>query len=181
MPTESTPTVISELTTIGKIKDTSANAPFATDDDNECATTPPPVITHDNEPDPPVDALQPAPQRSTCVPIPTAKVRPDDAPLTHLKLAVQESRVAGDRLCAARTNRRQNNDPAPGQLQPPPGPAAVAEVNNDLVPDTVNLASIEQIEHLLAVAESLGDPTIIDMDDIPQTWCEAMASPYAKE
>lgn len=53
--------------------------------------------------------------------------------------------------------------------------------DEDLTPDTVNLASLEDIKHLLAMAESLGDLAVIDLDNKPQTWHEAIKLPYAKE
>lgn len=44
-----------------------------------------------------------------------------------------------------------------------------------------NIASIDKIEHLLALMESLVDPAFIDIGDKPRTWKEAMELLYSKE
>ena len=47
--------------------------------------------------------------------------------------------------------------------------------------DLAHMASMESIEHLLAIAKSLGDPCMIDLNDEPRMWEEAKVSVHAKQ
>lgn len=39
--------------------------------------------------------------------------------------------------------------------------------------DLMNIATLKEIEHLLALAESFADPIMLDFGDKPRTWSEA--------
>ncbi|KAG6872738.1 hypothetical protein C0995_007060 [Termitomyces sp. Mi166 len=88
-----------------------------------------------------------------------AKVNPENPPQSCVEQAVQESHKAGERLKAASKEKWQNT-------------AVVHNLTGDPVtqtlPDLANVAAMEEIEHLLALAESLGDPTSIDLGGKPR-------------
>ncbi|KAG5349544.1 hypothetical protein C0989_003243 [Termitomyces sp. Mn162] len=134
------------------------------------------------------------PRQSTQVPIPTTRANPANPPLSHTEQAIQESHKAGKRLQNIWLEKHQaaavvqepeaaHNDqdkPNPidhdANVQPSGGVNAPAAL-----PDLANVVTIEEIEHLLSVAESLGDPVSIDLGNEPHSWKEAQESPYAKE
>lgn len=173
-------------TSINDIYRTSSISPFTTDDDEESLPTPTPLP--ENIPHAPNDdnvAIEP--RRSGRIRTPTAKASPDNPPITRTEQAVLDSRAAGDRLRASRTEA-QNNRQGQVNINDNPiqhaqdAPAAGGDMpDHDAIPDLVNLASAESIEHLLAVAESFGDPHAIDLGDEPRTWGEAKASADAKQ
>lgn len=89
---------------------------------------------------------------------------------TCVEIATQESHKAGDRLRALRAKKRLNNNTVANSTPPN---AEEPEAHNNLAPDITNLATVDAIEHLLAIAEFLDNPTAMDLGDKPQTWCEA--------
>ncbi|KAG6897141.1 hypothetical protein C0992_003799 [Termitomyces sp. T32_za158] len=176
------PTETSKPTSITKIRETSTAAPFAIDNEKESPPIHQPIQTPDKRDDPQIEAPEQAPpHQSSRVHIPTAKACPDNLPVTHLKLAVQESKAAGDQIRAAKVERCQNNSILPDEEQLDPRPTRVEEGNDHPIPDVANLASPEAIEHLLSIAETLDDPLMIDLSDEPWSWHKAMESPHAKE
>ena len=65
-----------------------------------------------------------------------------------------------------RAERHQDN-PATQNLAHAPLNAGTEHTDENPPPDTANPALVEAIEHLLAVAESLGNPALIDLRDEP--------------
>ncbi|KAG6893465.1 hypothetical protein C0993_001030, partial [Termitomyces sp. T159_Od127] len=114
---------------------------------------------------PPVPQLR----RSNQVPIPTARADPENAPLSRVQKAVQDSIAARERLRAQRGSNEV----------PEPEPEADEQGTNEDpdIPNLANVASIEDIEYLLNSTLELKDsPPTPDIQNEPRTWAEAKLS-----
>ncbi|RDB23169.1 Retrovirus-related Pol polyprotein from transposon TNT 1-94 [Hypsizygus marmoreus] len=181
-----------QISTLESIKLNSSENPVILDDDEEFIPLPSdiqPEIPADAELPiiPPVPApapnVPPAPRRSTRNPMPTARVNPDNPPKTRTQITVEESRAAGERSKAARTECQkaleelrqaiERNDPRIIDG------AAIEELNHTF--EALNLDDADHDRVLAAISEAGGiDPSTLEFDDEPKTWAEAQASPDAK-
>lgn len=125
------------------------------------------------------------PRRSSHIPVPSAKTRPENHPMTQLECAVQESREAGERLRLARAERQRGVAAAENAPDLPENQAEAPNIDgNDQPPeepDLANITTMEEIEHLLAAVEALSDPITLEADDEPRTWKEAQESADARQ
>lgn len=111
------------------------------------------------------------------------KAAGENPPATRLERAVEESREAGRRIRAQRAEKRLNVEEARDVNMEGEN---IQNHNDNIqnidanIPDLANIASLEQIEHLLVAAEALDNPISLDLGDEPQTWRQAQESADAK-
>ena len=119
------------------------------------------------------------PRQSTHIPVPTAKSQPDNPLVSCLKRAVRESQDAATRIQTARIKRHAA---ATAQINMEPGEQQDQACNQSApadLPDLTNLATVDEIEHLLVLAKSQANPISLDLGDEPSTWQEAQKLPDA--
>ncbi|KAG6856166.1 hypothetical protein H0H87_006894, partial [Tephrocybe sp. NHM501043] len=119
------------------------------------------------------------PHQSSQVLMPTVKAAGDNLPTSHLECAVQDSREAGNCVKAWQAERRLETGWMQGtdeQIKDPQNADDNALDINVNIPDLANLALSKEIEHLLALAEVLDSPVMLNLMDEPQTCKEAQQS-----
>ncbi|KAG6869855.1 hypothetical protein C0995_016663, partial [Termitomyces sp. Mi166 len=170
---------------INQVERTSTDQPITPsneDDDEHTTILPllPQANPNMNDEEPAPQDNQTAPRRSTRISIPTSRSQPDNPPISRLERAVQESREAAARIQTARAERRQAAE-AQVDANVPNQELVQGDGDNVNVPDLANVASLDEIENLLALAEAQADPISLDLEDEPTTWRQAQDSPDAKK
>lgn len=114
------------------------------------------------------EPIQDLPCRSTRVPIPTARSKPDEVLETRVQRAVRESRESAERIRAQKAEHRQAID----ELHRERG-----QDHQDAAEDNLN------VDQLLATLNAIEDEPPIEPGNVdpqvPKTWRQAQASPDA--